>query len=531
MGARRTDMHRLQELVRYHRLDRSARDVARLLGMGRDTIRAYAAALEKAGLLEGDAAELPALEVLAEAVRTHMPAAGPPPQRRSTIEPYRAEIVRLRAKGAQPTAIHDWLRLHAPGYAGSVSAVKRLCRRLAREEGPRAEDIAIPVETEAGEVAQVDFGYAGLRYDPSSKVLRRTWLFLMTLGFSRHQFADLVFDQKAETWMRLHVAAFEFFGGVPKVIVPDNLKSAVIRAAFGVERDAALNRSYRELARHYGFQVDPAPPRAPKKKGKVERNVKYVRSSFFSTNEPQDIDVDRRALRRWLMEVAGTRRHSTTGRAPLELFEEQEREALLPLPARRFEIVLWKSAKVHRDTHVQVEGAFYSVPWRYVTREVSVRVERERVAIYVGDELVATHAPQPRGRRSTLEAHLPEHRGDLRHRARAHWIDRAMVVGEEVARLAEEIFEQDDVLHQLRKVQAVVRLLEGYPRERAQKAARRARRYGCLEYRGIKRILTQALDLVPLPDEQQEIPWIRDARFARRPTGTFPKEATHDTQG
>jgi len=531
MGARRTDMHRLQELVRYHRLGRSARDTARLLGMGRDTIRAYAAALKTAGLLDGAVAELPALEVLAEAVRTHLPPAPPPPQRRSTVEPHREEIDRLRRKGAQPTAIHDWLRLHAPGYTGSVSAVKRLCKRLARQDGPRPEDVAIRVETAPGEVAQVDFGYAGLRYDPVAKVLRRAWLFLMTLGFSRHQFADLVFDQKAETWMRLHVAAFEFLGGVPKVIVPDNLKSAVVRAAFGVERDAALNRSYRELARHYGFQIDPAPPRAPEKKGKVERNVRYVRSSFFSTNEPVDIEVDRRALRRWLLEVAGTRRHATTGRAPLDLFEEQEREALLALPATRFEIVLWKSAKVHRDTHIQVEGAFYSVPWRHITHEVSVRLERERVSIFLGDELVATHAPMARGQRSTVEAHLPEHRGDLRHRARAHWMERASMLGEEVRRLVEEIFDQDDVLHQLRRVQAVVRLLEGYPRERAQKAARRARRFGCLEYRGIKNILTQALDLVPLPDEQQQIPWIRDARFARRPTGTCPEETTYDPQG
>jgi hypothetical protein len=301
-----------------------------------------------------------------------------------------------------------------------------------------------------------------------------------------------------------------------------------------VSAEPVLHRTYRELARHYGFQIDPAPPRSPEKKGKVERNVGYVRRSFLLTNDSVDIETDRRALSRWLIEVAATRRHGTTGRAPIELFEEQERQALLSLPASRFEVVLWKKAKVHRDTHVQAEGSFYSVPWKHVTKEAWVRVGPSQVAIYVGDDIVATHPRLCRGQRSTVDEHLPEHRGDLRHRAREHWIGRARILGEEVTTLAEEIFDQDDVLHQLRKVQAVVRLLEGYPRERAEKAARRARRFGCRDYRGIKSILTQALDLAPLPEEQQEIPWMRDARFARRPAAAVPvppKEVSHGSEG
>jgi len=533
MARQRIDMHRLQELVRLHRLGRGGREIARMLGMGRNTVAAYTRALARAGLLEGEGGDLPEADRLLAAVGEHMPAPTPRAPVPSKVAAWRAEIDRQRRKGAKAQAIHDWLRLHEPLYTGSVSAVRRLCRRLALEDGPDERDVTIRVETAAGEVAQVDFAYAGLRYDPATKVMRRSWLFVMTMGFSRRQFAELVFDQKVETWVRLHVAAFEHFGGVPRVIVPDNLKSAVVRAAFGLSRDPEINRSYRELARHYGFQVDPAPVRAPQMKGKVERNIAYVRSSFLSTHDSVDIEADRRALRRWLLEVADVRRHGTTGRAPRELFEEQEREALLPLPAARFEIVLWKTAKVHRDVHVQVEGAFYSVPWRHVTREVSVRLERERVTIFLAEELVATHPRLVRGQRSTIEGHLPEHRGEFRHRAREHWLDRAGALGVEVRLLTEEIFAQDDVLHQLRKVQAVVRLLEGYPRERAEKAARRARRFGCLDYRGIKRILTQALDLMALPEEQPEIPWIRDARFARRPTvhSPYKQETTHGTQG
>ena len=150
--------------------------------------------------------------------------------------------------------------------------------------------------------------------------------------------------------------AFEYFGGVPGVIVPDNLKSAVIRAAFGVDDEPVLNRTYRELARHYGFQIDPTPPRAPKKKGKVERSCGYVKRSFLATSESVDIEEDRRQLRRWNEneEVAAVRRHGTTGRQPIELFEEEEREALLPLPRARWERVVWWKTTLHTDSHVQV---------------------------------------------------------------------------------------------------------------------------------------------------------------------------------
>jgi len=516
MGARRTDMHRLQEMVRLHRLGQSSRAIARQLRMGRDTIRCYLRALSKACLLEGGTEELPGVAALRGAIGEQAPAK-PAPQQTSSVERWREHIANLRAKGAGPTAIHDWLRLHEPDYEGGLSAVKRLCVRLDREQGPKATAVAIPVETDPGEVAQVDFVYAGKRYDPERGVLRRTWLFVMVLGFSRHMYCELVFDQKIETWVWLHVQAFEYLGGVPKVIVPDNLKAAVIRAAFGVDQDAQLNRTYRELARHYGFRIDPTPPRSPEKKGKVERAGGYVKHNFLKTWESVDMREDRRQLRRWLEEIAGKRRHGTTGRVPLEVFEEVERDALLPLP-RPWEQVIWRQVTVHRDSHVQVAGAFYSAPWRFLHQKLWVRCTKLAVAIYHQDELVHTHPRVPRGERRTVDAHLPEHRSDLRHRSREHWIRRAQAVGDEVVKLVEAIFDADDVLHQLRKVQAVVRLLEGFPRERARGAARRALHFDCLEYRGIKNILVKALDLEPLPGDSGEREWSRGSRFARKPT-------------
>lgn len=528
MGARRTDMHRLQEMVRLHRLGESSRAIAKRLRMGRDTIRCYLRGLERAGVLEGAPDELPALTELRGVVLREVgssPAARPT----SSISRWTKPIFELHQRGAGPTAIHDWLRLHEPDFDGSLSAVKRLCARISRDAGPKPTDVAIPVETAPGEVAQVDFVYAGKRYDPERGVLRKTWLFIMVLGHSRHMYCELVFDQKIETWLWLHVWAFEYFGGVPKVVVPDNLKAAVIRAAFGVDAEPVLNRSYRELARHYGFQIDPTPPRAPQKKGKVERGGRYVKQNFLATLESQDITEDRKALRRWLEEVAAKRHHGTTGRVPIEVFE-LERSALLPLPAARYQLVVWKKARLHRDSHIQIDGAFYSAPWRHLKQELWVRCTKHSVAIHHQEEHLVTHTRAKRGQRSTVEAHLPEHRRDLRHRSREYWIKKAERIGPEVVELAEAIFDSDDVLYQLRKVQAVVGHLEGFPRERATRAARRALRFGCLEYRGIKSILQKGLDLEPLPEERQEPAWSKGSRFARRPTETLfaLQEKTHD---
>ena len=532
MGARRTDMHRLQEVIRLHRLGVSSRRIARRLGMGRDTIRSYLKLLSQASLLDGAVDELPPLESLRQLVAEHGAASAAEAEAvvrpLSSVEDFKDEIVRLRMKGAGPKAIHDHLRVNDANYSGSLSAVKRMCVRLGRDEGPKAVDVAIPVDTAPGEVAQVDFGYAGKRYDPERGVLRKCWVFVMTLGFSRRMYCDLVFDQRVETWIRLHAQTFEYLGCVPKVIVPDNLKAAVVRAAFGVDDEPVLHRSYRELARHFGFQIDPTPPRSPEKKGKVEASVRYVKGNFLATWESIDIHADRKALWRWVSEIADRRIHGTTGRPPSELFEELERAAMLPLPRARWEPVVWKPARLHSDSHVQVDGAFYSAPWRLLHQVLWVRCTAHSISIHHQDEHLSTHARVPRGQRSTVPEHLPEHRADLRHRSREHWTERAHRIGVEVERLVDTIFGSDDVLLHLRRVQAVVTHLETFPPSRANAAAKRALFYQCTDYRGIKNILRQGLDLVALPDESKRA-WSQGSRFARKPTESLfaHKEQLH----
>lgn len=491
-------MDRLRELVRLHRMGTGAREVARLLGMGPNTERAYRTALKAAGALEGQPEEVPELEALKALVQTHLPSRVAP-QQTSSLAALQGRVEALLEKGLGPRAIHDRLRLEVAGYAASVSAVKRLVRQLRKAQGVRAEDVAIPVVTAPGEVAQVDFGYVGKLRCPQEKRLRKAWVFVLVLAHSRYLWADVVFEQSLPTWLRLHVEAFEALGGVVQTVVPDNLKAAVLRAAFTPDVPSALNRSYREVARHYGFKVDPTPPYAPQKKGKVEAGVKYVQSSFFKGRQGQDVEGVRAELKEWLAQVANVRRHGTTGRRPVDVFRQEEAPALRPPPQKRFTPVVWKPTRVHQDSHVLFERRFYSVPWRLVGSDVWLRVTDASLEVYAQDVRVATHARRGTGLYATREEHLPQHRADLRHRSRGYWEERATRLGEDVLTYVRAVFDSDDVLSQLRAVQAIVTHLEGFPPERARAAARRAHYYGTYSYGGLKNLLRQGLDLQPLP--------------------------------
>ncbi|MCP4003663.1 MAG: hypothetical protein GY725_05660 [bacterium] len=185
-------------------------------------------------------------------------------------------------------------------------------------------------------------------------------------------------------------------------------------------------------------------------------------------------------------------------------------------------------AWVGRTLTVQVDGAFYSAPWRLLGQKIWVRCTRTSVAIWSNDEHLWTHPRTLRGKHQTIEGHLPEGRRELRHRSRGFWELRARSMGEDVERLAKKIFDSDDVLLQLRRVQAIVTHLEGFPVARAQNAARRALHFDSFEYRAIKSILAKGLDYEPLPEEPARA-WAKKSRYSRAPsTSLFPEEEPHD---
>lgn len=492
-------MHRLQELVRLHRLGDGPREVARKLQLSPNTERMYRKAFMAADVLSGSPEDLPTLEVLKNIVDKHREER-PLHKPVSSIERWRALVKALHDGGAGPTAIFDRLKLEHESFAGSLSAVKRMVASIKREQGPQSEDIAVPIMTKPGEVAQVDFGDVGKLWDPHRKKLRKAYVFVMTLSYSRHMFAKVVFDQKVDTWLLLHAEAFEFFEGVPRVVVPDNLKSAVIRAAFDVRTEPVLNQSYRDFARHFGFKVDPTPPYNPEKKGKVENSVKYVKGNFFKTiGDETNADTLNKGLRKWILNIAGLRCHGTTHRKPLEHFAGEEQVYLLSLPKVKWESLSWRACMVHRDACVLVEKARYSVPWRLVGRKLRVLVSESSVQVYWNHTRVATHPRVSAGEQSILLAHLPESRGEHGRRDRGYWLERAEAIGEDTRRYIQELFESDEVLEQMNKAQSIVRFLDKFPPKRANAACARASYWGSYSYAAIKRILEKGLDMEPLP--------------------------------
>lgn len=524
MSAPRVGMHRLQELVRLCRMGTGVRERARLLRMGSRTERGYREALEAAALLEGDVNDLPELGVLRAAVEAARPSTEPR-QVISSVDAWMPQIRAAVENGSGATAIYDLLTRTDPEFSVHVSSVKRAVRRIQAELGPRERDVVIPVETGPGEVAQVDFGYAGRLFDEATGRIRKAWVFVMVLCYSRHMYAKLVFDQKALTWVRLHVEAFSWFGGVPHTIVPDNLKAAVLKAAFGVSDRhlLTLNWTYRELARFYGAKIDPAPVRRPALKGKVESAVGYVVGNYLAAGGFETLCSANDGLPDWLRKTAGMRRHGTTGRRPLEAFAE-EASGLLPLPATPYEPVVWKQATVHRDSHIEFEGRLYSVPWPHLGARVWIKATPSSVLVYAQDERIATHERRGAGRRSTLAFHLPEHRAALADRCIDHWIDRGDRLDPAVGTFVRNVVASDTVLSKLRDVQGIVSLLERYPRHRAVATCKRADRFGNYSYLDVRRILDNALDLLPLSDETPVHGELSQPRFARGPTEQLPPE-------
>lgn len=482
----RLHVHLLRDLIYRLRGGASQRAIARDLDLARMTVQKYAALAAAAGYLSPDR-PVPESAELTERLGP-VPA---PPRVGSTVEPYRGIVSEWLTAGVEAMTIFDRLRDHH-GYDGSYSSVRRFVRRIAPSE-PKA---VVRVHTAPGEQAQVDFGSAGKFVDPRSGLARVAWVFVMTLGYSRHQYAELVFDQKIPTWLACHQHAFEWFGGVPRTVVPDNLKAAVLVAAL---HDPVLGEAYRRQAQHYGFLISPTRPRTPEHKGKVESGVHFVKRSFLPAHEFTDLGAANEALRRWIRERAGTRDHGTTHRAPLALFEAEERAALGPLPAEPFELVETKRVKVHPDCHVTIAGSYYSVPYRYVGQTLDAWVLARVIQLFAGTELVTTH-PRAfgRGQWQTRTEHYPADKAAYLERTPTYCRDLARTIGPATFAVVEELLSERP-LDRLRSVQALLRLVEQVGRSRLEAACARAQHYGDPSYRRIKEILNAALDQQPLP--------------------------------
>jgi len=484
MSNRRIAIMDISELVRLLRAGESDRTITHLLGHNRRTIAKYRVWAREQGVLEGAPLSSSALQSLL--TRT-MPATAPP-QQTSTLAPYREEVAAYRARGMEMAAIRGRLE-EQHGHPVSYAAVRRLVGSL---EPPRI-DAVVRVEVAPGSEAQVDFGYAGLTLDPATGQPRKTWVFVLVLSWSRHLYAELVFDQCVETWLLCHRHAFEAWGGVPRRIVPDNLKAAIVRASF---TEPLAQRAYRECAEHYGFLIDPHPPRTPQHKGKVEQGgVHYVKRNFLAGRDPAPTDALNRALRRWIVETAGQRVHGTTKTPPLERFTSVEQAELLVAPPTPYDPATWAAATVGRDCHVTAEGAYYSVPFRLVGQRVLVRRGARTLDVYDTEhQLITTHdrATRP-GDRQTQLVHLPPEKVPNLILTRADCLRQAQAIGPATTALVQDLLDHRPE-DRLRSAGRLVRLAQRTSPERLERACARAQAFGVSDYPSIKHILESGLD-------------------------------------
>jgi transposase len=235
---KRKHMNHIQDIIRRLQLGESERRITRDMHIARKTVHKDSKIAKEQGYLEKPDAQPKESEL--------MKALGPgvqAPKQASTVEPYREKIQECVKGGVEMTAI--WLRLQENyGYKGGYSSIRRFVHRLE----PTEPEAFVRVHSEPGEDMQVDFGSVGQLYDPVTKRMRTAYVFVATLGYSRHQYAELVFDQKVAIWIALHKRTFEYFGGVPQRVIPDNLKAAVLKV---LVHDPILGEAYRQMALHY----------------------------------------------------------------------------------------------------------------------------------------------------------------------------------------------------------------------------------------------------------------------------------------
>jgi hypothetical protein len=315
----------------------------------------------------------------------------------------------------------------------------------------------------------------------------------MTLCDSRHQYAEVVWDQKVRTWLRCHRNAFEFFGGVPERIILDNLKAAIIRHC---HHDPEVQRAYADFANGYGCKIDPCKPGTPEHKGRVERGVGYVKGAFFPDRVFRNINDTNRQLLEWVLGEAGHRVHGTTRELPLKAFAEREKVALRPLPAKRPELASWSEAKLHPNCHVTVEKAYYSAPYRHVGCQLDVRVTETIVELYLNGEVVALHpiATRP-GQFRTNPEHYPPDKAAYLEKTPQWCLRRALEVGPQCRVFVDKLFNKG-VTRNLNAVQGTLRLCDKFGAARLEAACAWAVEHDTIRYQSVKDTLAQGLDQV-----------------------------------
>jgi transposase len=390
-------------------------------------------------------------------------------------------------------AWEEYRQVHPEGYGYS-----RFCELYGRWR--RKQDVVLRQEHKPGEKGFVDWAGATIPvHDPISGEIWQAPLFVMVLGASSYTYAEATRDQQLTAWLSCHMHAFEYFGGVPRLLVPDNPRTGVSRAC---RYDPDLNPTYQEFAMHYGVGVVPARPYRPRDKAKVEVGVQVVERWIIAALRHHKffrLEEVNRAIRE-LLERLNQRPFRKREGSRASVFAALERSALRSLPAERFDMSQWSRARVNIDYHIAFDANFYSVPYTLVQELIEVRATPTTVEIFHRGQRVASHLRgRGRGQVFTQKEHRPKS-----HQAHLEWTPSRMVhwaeqIGPNTAQLFARILaEKPHPEMGYRSCLGIIRLAEQYSAARMEAAADRALLTGACRYQSVKSILKNSLDQQPL---------------------------------
>lgn len=485
-------MRKIKDILRLrYEVELSYRGIASALNIGYGTVVDYLKRAEAAGL------SWPLPEPLGERElgRALFPTQSRDGQRRFADPDFAKVSQEMKRKGMTLQLLWQEYREHHPEDGYSYA---QFCHRYQTWRGRQKRSMR--QTHRAGEKLFVDYCGPTLPVvNPDTGECRQAQVFVAVLGASNMTFACATWTQTLPDWVEAHVKAFEYFGGVPELVVPDNLKAAVSKTH---RYDPDVNPSYQRLAEHYQFAIVPARPYRPKDKAKAEVAVQIVERwimarlrhfTFFSLAALNHAIAEllEELNERPFKQLLGCRRSQ---------FEQLDRPALRPLPAQRYDYVHVKRARVHIDYHIEYDRHYYSVPHALVKREVEVHATERTVAIFYGHQRVASHPRSAfQGAHSTCEEHMPRP-----HRAYGDWspqrfLNWAGEIGPETKALVTAVLQEKRHIEQsYRRVLALLSNAKTYGRERLNAACGRALLIGSPTRTSVESILKNGLDQVPL---------------------------------
>jgi transposase len=497
MAAQRLSMRKIREILRLkHESGLSARKIAESCSVGRTTVSEYLSRAAAAGL------DWPLPPWLDDSRLEQLLFPPPPPPDLIRPLPIWAEVhLELRKKGVTLALLWEEYKAAYPdGYQYS-----QFCELYRRWRGKLS--LWMRQDHKAGEKLFVDYaGQTVGMVDPHTGEIKEAQIFVAVLGASSYTFAEATWTQGLPDWIGSHLRAFSFFGGVPELLVPDNLKSGVYRAC---RYEPGINLTYQEMAAHYGTAVLPARVKKPKDKAKVEAGVLLVerwilarlrKRTFFSLDELNQAIAEllQQLNRRPFKKIQGSRK---------ELFQRLDRPALRPLPPVSYQYAEWSKAKVNMDYHLEVGRHYYSAPYQLVGKRLDIRITARTVECFFKGKRVASHRRSfKQGRHTTLDGHMPRaHREHLKWTPERllNWAAKTGPATEELARVIMQ--SRAHPQQGFRSVLGIMRLTKAHGDHRVEAACRRALAINAKSFKSVQSILKNGLDRKPAEGKRPEI--------------------------